>query len=36
MTDAEKRDMGHMDEHARRLLERTETLPMKPLQKALT
>lgn len=33
MTDAEKREMRSLDEHARKLLERTETLPPEQLMK---
>ena len=33
MTDEEKREMRGVDEHARRILERTETLPAEALMK---
>jgi hypothetical protein len=33
MTDAEKHEMRHADERARKMLERTETLPMEDLMK---
>ena len=33
MTDAEKLEMRHADERARKMLERTEALPMEHLMK---